>query len=223
MNTPESSDKESFDFAMSDFEKQLKSLTPRESTVHRDDLLFRAGYEAALAAVSRGATNGDAASCRVKEQTSSKEDIVVIEPRRMQLSPWMQSVAVAMLLLIGAICGVVGWQIGERQTVARYEAIPNLMNQLNTTGRRAIKPSTSKSGGKIEPLPPVYATDDDLRSLFASSNEPNYIELRDQVLRFGVDVMPESYSFAMPAKSSKERKPITPLSYGAVELSAERY
>jgi hypothetical protein len=165
-------------------EADLVAMSPACGALSRDELMYRAGWEASAAS-----TAGDPARAKVKSQ--AKTD-------RIRGSSWLWPLSTAGLLLVAAILGVI---LATRSPEVRVvyiekpvrsssEALPS----KQPADKRPISSPDETVAAQHPQLPSAKIVN---RIQFGAGHE--YLSLRQRVLAFGVDVL--RTRGAMPPRS----------------------
>jgi hypothetical protein len=193
-----------------DFEKQLREFVPRMPDIPRDNVLYRAGYEAALADVARGGT------------------------AKAGSQGWRKQIYVAASIVVALISGVLaGKQWGEnrselpRQIIAAQTVKPPVrqVEQIEPTKpAEVVKPSetpnTKTSVTKSQTavlsvwesfLPKIGLQSQELT--LASNGGANYLDLRERVMKLGMHAMPNDSMLNSSPTIQLKTKVLTPLNF----------
>ncbi len=195
-----------------EFEKQLKSLVPLGPAIDRDELLYRAGYNAALAAINRAESDAktlislalpmqDTLPIQVAPSMQTSLPMQISQPSK---TSWRARLCVAAAIFTALILGtLLGSQIESRRELVQQQPIEN--------------PIEFKIAQGEEPPLPKYIDENAQRDFaFASLNKPNYIDLRNRVLKIGMNAMPDYGIANAGPQSSKPQRTMTPFSYDMV-------
>jgi hypothetical protein len=194
-----------------DFEKQLREFVPRMPDIPRDNVLYRAGYEAALADMVR--SGGTAKS---------------------NSQGWRRQIYVAASIVVALISGVLaGKQWGEnrgelpRQVIAAQTVTPPV-RQVEliepTKPAEVVKPSETQSAKTSATksqtavlsvwesfLPKIGLKPQEFT--MASNGEANYLDLRERVMKLGMHAMPNDSMLNSSPTIQHKTKVLTPLNF----------